>query len=63
MEGLAPKKQKAVRNERDVKSKVSISFMNRVISKRSVNSVLNERYLLKHISHPYNDNCYFKLSC
>lgn len=31
----------------------------RVIGKRSVNSVLNEKYLLEHLRHPYIVNMHY----
>lgn len=39
-----------------------IDFYQRVIQKRSVNSVLNERYLLEHLYHPFLVNMSYSFS-
>ena len=31
----------------------------RIVTKRSVNSVMNEKYLLEHLKHPYLVNMHF----
>ena len=55
-------KQIRVCSERNGKVKViylNNTFFYRVIGKRSVNSVLNEKYLLEHLRHPYIVNMHY----
>jgi hypothetical protein len=54
VEGGIEKNKKTICNEGNVEDQVVYipNLIFRILSKKSVNSVLNEKYLLQHLNHP-----------